>query len=243
MKYKTDLHTHTIVSGHAYSTLLENVKEAKKNGIQVLGSTDHGPNMPGGPHLFYFGNRKAVPYIIDGVIVLFGVEANIIDINGKLDIPEEYLSRLDLVIASLRDTCIKSGSIQENTAAVINSMKNPYVDILGHMGNPAYPIDYEEVVKEAKKLGKIIEINNSSYRSRKGSHDNCLLIAKLCKKYQVPVSLSTDSHISLTIGIFDKAEEIIKQSGIEEDLIINMDKMRIINYLKNKGKIKNIVLE
>jgi len=243
MKYKTDLHTHTIVSGHAYSTLIENVKEAKKNGIEVLGSTDHGPNMPGGPHLFYFGNRKAVPQIIDGVVVLFGVEANIIDINGKLDLEDEILSRLDLVIASLHDVCIKPGNAEENTKAVINAMKNPYVDILGHMGNPAFPLHYEEVVKEAKEQGKIVEINNSSFKSRKGSTENCLQIAKLCRKFRVPVSISTDSHIAFTIGIFDKAEKIIKESGIEENLIINMDKMRIINYLKNKGKIKGIVLD
>jgi len=243
MKYKTDLHTHTIVSGHAYSTLIENVKEAKKNGIEVLGATDHGPNMPGGPHLFYFGNRKAVPQIIDGVIVLFGVEANIIDIDGKLDLEDSFLGRLDLVIASLHDVCIKPGSIEENTTAVLNAMKNSYVDILGHLGNPTYPLYYEEVVKEAKKQGKIIEINNSSYRSRKGSDENCLLIARLCKKYQVTISLSTDSHIAFTIGKFDKAEEIIKESGIEEDLIINMDKMRILNYLKDKGKLKDLVLE
>jgi len=243
MKYKTDLHTHTLVSGHAYSTLLENVKEAKKNGIEVLGATDHGPEMPGGPHIFYFGNRKAVPQIIDGVIVLFGVEANIIDFNGKLDLDDIFLERLDLVIASLHDVCISPGSIEENTAAVLNAVKNPYVDILGHLGNPHYPLNYEEVVKAAKETGKIIEINNGSFKSRKGSYENCLKIAKLCREYKVPISMSTDSHISFTIGIFDKAEEIISESGITEDLIINIDKNRILKFLKNKGRLKDIVLE
>lgn len=51
MKSIIDMHTHTISSGHAYSTLHENVQFAKKNGIKILGLSDHGPNMPGGPQL------------------------------------------------------------------------------------------------------------------------------------------------------------------------------------------------
>ncbi len=52
MKYLVDTHTHTIVSGHAYTTFLENVEEASNIGLKVLGTTDHGPSMPG--DLIYF---------------------------------------------------------------------------------------------------------------------------------------------------------------------------------------------
>lgn len=242
MNYKIDLHTHTIASGHAYSTLLENVKGAKDNKIEVLGITDHGPYMPGGPHLFHFGNRGAVPSIIDDVIVLFGCEANIINYKGDLDMPELFLKRIDLVIASLHEVVIEPGTIEENTAAVIGAIKNPSVDILGHLGNPNYRLDYDEIVKNAKIYNKIIEINNGSFKSREGSFDNCINIAKLCNEYKVPVTLSSDSHISFTIGIFEKAEEVLKVSKIDEDLIINNDKNKILSYLKNKGRIKGIIL-
>ena len=50
-----DLHTHTTASGHAYSTLKENIEEAKKRGIKILGMSDHGSKMPGGAHKFFLG--------------------------------------------------------------------------------------------------------------------------------------------------------------------------------------------
>ena len=56
MKALIDLHTHTIVSGHAYSTVKENIEDAIKNGIKYLGLSEHAPAMPGGPHPFYFCN-------------------------------------------------------------------------------------------------------------------------------------------------------------------------------------------
>ena len=56
-----DLHTHTIASGHGYSTLQENIAEAKRIGLKYLGLSEHGPAMPGGPHIYFFSNYKCVP--------------------------------------------------------------------------------------------------------------------------------------------------------------------------------------
>ena len=56
MKYALDVHTHTIISGHAYSTLMENAKAASEKGIKVLGTTEHGCTMPHAPHIWYFNN-------------------------------------------------------------------------------------------------------------------------------------------------------------------------------------------
>lgn len=44
---KIDLHTHTIISGHAYSTLKENIEAARARGLEAFAVTDHGPAMPG----------------------------------------------------------------------------------------------------------------------------------------------------------------------------------------------------
>ncbi len=52
MKPIMDLHTHTMASGHGYSTLKENIDAAKEKGLKVLGLSEHGPAMPGGPHIF-----------------------------------------------------------------------------------------------------------------------------------------------------------------------------------------------
>lgn len=147
MKLLLDVHNHTVSSGHAYSTVQEVALEASKKGLKYVGITDHGPKMPGGPHIFHIGNLKVIPDNIDGVEILKGVEANILNKEGEMDIPERLLKGLDIVIASLHDVCMEPSNVEEHTKALLNAMENEYVDILGHPGNPSFPIDKEKVIK------------------------------------------------------------------------------------------------
>ncbi|MBI6873229.1 phosphatase [Clostridium aciditolerans] len=243
MKYILDAHTHTVASGHAYTTWLENVKEASNNGIKILATTDHGPKMPGGPHIFHFNNLKVLPRELFGVIILRGCEANILDFKGNLDIPEKTQKRLDVIIASLHDVCIKPGNKDENTEALLNVMNNENVHIIGHPGNPAFPIWEEEVIKKAKDKDILIEINNGSFNSRRGSEENCLRIAELCKKHGVNLILGSDAHTCFQIGKFPKVEQVLRMAGVTEDLIMNVDETKFIKYLKKKGKLQDINLD
>ena len=237
MNIELDLHVHTIASGHAYSTLYENVQEAKRKGLKVLGMTDHGPNMPGGPHIFHFGNLRALPSSIEGIRILRGCEANILNFEGELDIPLSLQKRMEVMIASLHDVCLLPGNANENTKALLKVMDNPYVDILGHPGNPAFPIDEEAVVKKAKEKNILIELNNGSFRSRKGSKDNCLKIAKLCVLHKVPVILGSDSHFFTQIADYSLIEEVLKKAEVPEELIMNYKSKELLEMLKCKGKI------
>ncbi|RKD22363.1 putative hydrolase [Caminicella sporogenes DSM 14501] len=238
MKLILDTHIHTISSGHAYSSVHDYVKAAIQRGIELFAITDHGPAMPGGPHIFHIGNQRVIPREIDGIEILRGVEANIINYDGKIDIEERYLKRLDLVLASLHDVCIKPGSVEENTMAFINVMKNKYVDIIAHPGNPKFPIDIDKFVKAAKENDVIIEINNSSFTNpgRKGSRENCIEIAKKAKELGVKIIAGSDAHISFDLGKFDKVIEVFKLVQMPEELIMNISKEKLKRYLKNKGK-------
>ena len=62
MKYtiKTDLHTHTTASCHAYSTLEENVQWAKQIGLEAIAMTNHAPSLPDAPHIWHFEAIDAV---------------------------------------------------------------------------------------------------------------------------------------------------------------------------------------
>ncbi|ENK1244335.1 phosphatase [Clostridium sporogenes] len=243
MKYLVDTHTHTIVSGHAYTTFLENVQEASNIGLKVLGTTDHGPSMPGGPNLFYFNNFKVMPRKLKGVTLLHGCEANIIDFKGMLDIPDFTQKKLDVIIASLHDVCIRPGSREENTEALINVMENPYVDMLGHIGNPSFPINEEAVIKKAKEKNVLIEINNGSFVSRKGCEETCKKVANLCKKHKVNIIVGSDSHVCFQIGRFPKADKMLEEVGMPEELVMNNEENKILKYLKNKGKLKDLNLD
>ena len=101
MKFVIDAHTHTIASGHAYSTILENVDYASRNGIELLGITDHAPAMEGGTKACIFLNFAAVPREISGLQLRMGAELNIIDYDGNVDLDKFYLEKMDYAIASL----------------------------------------------------------------------------------------------------------------------------------------------
>jgi putative hydrolase len=238
MKIIADLHTHTIASGHAYSTLLEMAKAASDKGLQVLATTDHGPNMPGAPHPYHFGNMRVVPREIYGVEILRGVEANILDEDGTIDLPLHYQKNLDIVLGGFHYPCIQSGSVEENTRAAISAMVNSKIDVLVHPGNPEFAIDPEKVVQAAKENNVLIEINNSSLGegSRKGSYDNCLEIAKMVKKHNWIVSLGSDAHIVFDVGNFQKAFSLIEKAGLNEENIINTDIEKIKEFLKKRKR-------
>lgn len=236
-KYIIDTHVHTVSSGHAYSTLSDYVEQAKTIGLEMFAITDHGPEMPGASHWYQIANQRVIPDFIDGIRVLKGVEVNIMDYNGTLDIHDDLLEKLDLVIASLHPPCIKPGSKEENTNALINTMKNPNVDIIGHSGNPEYTIDIDAFVKAAKKYNCAIEINNSSDNtSRIGSNENCVAIAKKAKEYGVYIVTGSDAHYKSYLGDFSEVEKIIDVVGIDDDQILNTSIEKLLSFLKSKGK-------
>lgn len=226
MKYFMDFHTHTIAGGHAYSTLQENIASAMEQGLKFLGYSEHGPMMPGGPHFLYFKNMKVLPREFGDLKLFCGIEANIMDYNGTLDLEEELLSKLDYCIASLHTLCCKPGTVEENTRAVVGAMKNYYVTILGHPDDSRYPLDYEVVVKTAKKEKVLLEVNNSSMdpkNARQNGRENVVKLLKTCMKYDCPVILGSDAHFSSAVGNFTEVIRVIEEIGFPQKLIVNAD--------------------
>ena len=233
MKFIADLHTHTILSSHAYSTIMENAKYASEIGLQILGTTDHGPTLPGAPDLWHFGNFKVMPRELFGVTMLYGCEANIIDYEGNLDLPLNMQTNLDMMIASLHEPLMQGdNSVDLNTTAILKAMDNPNIKILGHLGNPKFKIYEEEIVKKAKEKNILIEINNSSFTtSRRGSEETCTKIAKLCKKFETRIIVNSDAHFCYSIGDFSLAEKMLTEIGMPVELIINTNKEKLMEFL------------
>ena len=121
-KYKIDTHTHTVSSGHAYSTVTENAKYAASIGLEIIGMTDHAPKMPGSCGYLHFLNLRILPEYIEGVRVLKGIELNILDSTGKVDMSERILKNLDIAIASIHLPCIDPKSEEDFTETLINCL-------------------------------------------------------------------------------------------------------------------------
>jgi putative hydrolase len=232
MHLVADLHTHSVSSGHAYSTVLEIARAAQVKGLEMVAITDHGPTMPGGPHAYHFGNFNAIPRNIYGVDILCGAEVNVLDQEGNVDLPVERLRTLDIVLAGLHVYCFPEGSVEENTAGMIAAMRNPFIDIIVHPGNPEFMVNPEKIVKAAADMGIAIEINNSSLTtSRAGSMCYCQKIAELAKTYGTLVSIGSDSHIALSVGEFTVAAELVEAAGICPEQVICSSTERVHQYL------------
>jgi putative hydrolase len=235
MKLAADLHVHSISSGHAYSTIAEIMQAAAGQGLELVAVTDHGPAMPDGPHPYYFGNQRVWPGQMYGVGLFKGIEANIIDETGKLDLSSYYLDRMDVVLAGFHAACYPVADQAEYTRTMINAIKNPYVDIIVHPGNPEFPVDYEAVIRAAVECGVAIEINNSSLcGSRSGSGANCALIAGLLARHGALVAAGSDAHFACDVGTFDHVLELMQQAGIKEEQVINTTVERVHRYLQGR---------
>lgn len=240
MKWIADLHTHTVASGHGFSTLEEMAAGAKRNGIKYLGMTEHGPFLPGGPHLYYFYNLRVIPEFIDDVRILKGAECNIVERNGKLDLSLELLFPLDLVWVGFHLYQEPVWTKEENTEAAVSALQNPLVDGIVHPGNPEFPIDHRRVLEEVKKQKKLIELNNASLMCRTGSFENCLAIAHMAKELDLQVMVNSDAHISFDVGRHDRTDVLLLETGLNEDNIINVseEKLQMFLYTRRKEKDK-----
>lgn len=237
MKILVDVHTHTVSSGHAYSTIDENMKAAGQKGLGTLAMTDHSPGMPGSTHLFHFANLKALPDELHGVKLLRGVEANIVSYEGEIDMPQEILSSLDIAIASLHPPCIAFADEKTVTAGIEKVMENPYVSIIGHPGDNRYPMDWERIVLTAQRTGTLLEVNNASLKPgsfRPGVRENLVKMLGYCKQYQVPVVLGSDAHFYTEIGEFKEAIELLEEIAFPEELVLNTNVEELVRFIKQK---------
>ena len=239
MRYNSvlDLHTHTLVSGHAYCSLREMAKAAADKGLEVLGITEHAPAMPGTCHKYYFENLKIVPREMYGIQLLLGSEVNILDAQGTVDLAQRTLERMDVVIASLHMPCMKPGSKLENTESYLNVMKNPYVNIIGHPDDGIYPLEYEPIVEAAKETNTLLEVNNNSLNpagSRKHTRENLIAMLELCKEYKQPVIMNSDSHVFCDVARRDFSEKLIKEIDFPEELIVNRSVDVFKEYIHRK---------
>ncbi len=238
--FLVDLHTHTIASGHARDTIKDMVDTAKDKGIKLYGITDHAVTMPGTCDESYFHNLKNLKRdYYDDMEVCLGVELNIIDYEGNVDMPEYDLKEMDVVIASIHNTIgYMAGTIEQNTNAVVNAMKNPYINIIGHPDDGRVPVDYEMIVKASKEYETLLEVNNNSISSgfRLNARENDRIMLEYCKKYSVPVIIGSDAHATNVVARHDTALELIDEVGLDYGLVLNFFPDKVRKYLNKYRK-------
>lgn len=231
-----DLHTHTIASGHGtHSTIADMAKAAAGRGLSLLGITDHGPATLRSCKPSYFRSLHMAPKTRCGVDILYGVELNILDCQGTLDLDDETLSYLDFAMAGIHTQNLKPGSKNENTQAYTSAIKNPHVRMIAHCDDEKYPVDYLALVQAAAENHILLEINNASlapggYRGDTRANNRELL--KHCMNYQHPIVLSSDSHGTAHVGDISHAEAFTQECGFPQELVLNYNLNRLKSFLR-----------
>ena len=233
-KVLLDVHTHTVASGHAYSSLQEMAKAAADKGLQVLGFTEHGPSIPGTCPLLYFRNMFVVPRRMYGIRLLMGCEVNILDTEGRLDLDDEYLDRLDIGIAGIHGNYWHGGDKNQNTEGMLAVIRNPKIHVISHPGDGTADMDFEQLVLASKEAHTLLEINNHSLapqRKKTIAITNSLQLLRLCKKYDVPLILGSDAHISFQIADYSHVIPLVEEVGFPDELIMNFWPEQFFEYV------------
>ena len=220
-----DLHTHSVSSGHGSTdTINDMAKMAAKRGIQILGISEHGPATFGSVKPSYFRSLKLADRKRFGVQLLYGAEVNIITPSGALDLNDDVLSCLDYALVSIHPPTLTPYEHRDLTLAYVNAMEHPNVRFLGHIDDARFPVDFERLLTITKAKGIYPEINNGSLMPdayRKGGQENCRKILNICKRLELPVLLSSDSHGAKNLGNIEYVLPLLKECNFPESLIIN----------------------
>jgi putative hydrolase len=233
MRIIADMHTHSIASGHAYSTVMEIAAAAAHAGLAAVALTDHGPALPGAPHYYHFAAMRFIPSRLEGVRIFRGMEANILDRSGRIDLPVGAAWPLEFVMAGFHEACgYEDGGLTANTDTLVAVMEDPRVRAISHPGNPLFPVDLEEVAAASLRTGTALEINNSSFgQSRSGSPPRCAQLARLMAGKGSLVIVGSDAHLATGVGDFAKAVAVMEAAGIREEQVMNSSLSRLLAFL------------
>jgi len=238
---KADLQTHSTWSDGKLS-MLEMARAAAKRGIKVIAFTDHSVSLGVTQGLTMEDHKQQAAEIKkiqkqlgDSILVLHASEVEI-KADGTLDYPDEFLATLDLVVASLH-TSLRQPR-EKVTQRVINAIRNPHVDIIGHPTGRLIPdregadLDMEAVLEAAAETGVAMEINASPYRL-----DLEDVYARRAKELGIPISINTDSHSEADFDMLPYGVATARRAWLTKEDVINTWSMKkLLGWLKKRGK-------
>ena len=192
-----DLHSHTrATDGH--NSLEEMARAAKKLGMHYLAVTEHSQRLTVAKGFDADHLARQIAEIdrlnaeLDGICLLKGIEVDILE-DGRLDLPDKILSRLDLVVGAVHSKFKLSGAKQ--TARILRAMDSPHFTVLAHPSGrllgerDAYEVDMERIIRAARQRGCFLELNAHPERL-----DLSDVYCNMAKSEGVLISIASDAH-------------------------------------------------
>jgi DNA polymerase (family X) len=237
-----DLHCHTRLSD-GRNSLEQMAEEARRRGYAYLAITDHSASHGFGNHVTDKQLAKRIEEIRAwnesaprGFRLLAGSEVNI-GTGGSLDYPDELLTELDWVMASVHT----SFNISEKamTDRVIAAMENPLVDCIGHLTGrlllrrEPYAVDMPRIAEAAARTGTMMEINGNPNRRDLNEHN-----AKLAAEAGVRIVCTTDAHGTETLANVRYSVATARRAWLSADQIANTRNWRSFAPLRKRAAAK-----
>ena len=237
---KADLQMHSTWSDGKLS-MLEMARAAAKRGMKVIAFTDHSVSLGVTRGLSIDAHKEQAREIKkiqrqlgDSILVLHASEVEI-KADGTLDYPDEFLASLDLVVASLH-TSLRQPR-EKVTQRVINAIRNPHVDIIGHptgrliQEREGADLDMEAMLNAAAETGVALEIN--AHPARLDLDD---LHARRAKELGIPIALNTDAHSEEDLDMLPYGVSTARRAWLTKNDVINCwPKDKLLKWLKKRG--------
>jgi DNA polymerase (family 10) len=235
---KGDLHVHSKWSDGT-SPIEEIARAAQKRGYQYVAICDHSKSLRIAHGLDEPRLMKQIEEIdrvnekLKGFQILKGTEVDILT-DGKLDLPEKVLNKLDLVAGA-----IHSGFKQEKekmTKRIVRALENPLLHTLVHPSGrllgarEPYEVDIDEVMETAKRYGKALEIN--AYFERLDLDD---IHCRKAKEMGIPLAIGTDSHHLDQMWMISLGVAVARRGWLErKDLLNTLSLKEILKWFKTR---------
>lgn len=197
---KHDLHVHTLASGDAYNTPYEMILSAASLEMETVALTDHGPAVKHSADIQYFSNIHRFPRKLDGVNVLTGCEANLVNLDGSIDLPENVQQSLDIVLLGLHPRVGYPGRGRtENTDALIRAIEKHRIHIITHPGQYGFPVDLNRLMHAAQFHGTLLELNLNILRCGQDL-EACRELVNAAIQSGTKLVVSSDAHVAAELG-------------------------------------------
>ncbi|RZF24520.1 DNA polymerase/3'-5' exonuclease PolX [Paraburkholderia sp. UYCP14C] len=219
-----DLHAHTNASD-GRDSLRDMALGARARGLRYLAITDHSRRLGIAHGLDAQRLARQIDEIdrlnaeLDRIVLLKGVEVDILE-DGRLDLPDDLLSRLDIVVASVHSHFGLARAKQ--TARILRVLDHPYVSILGHptgrllLEREPMALDLERIIARAAERGCCLELNSQPQRL-----DLDDVACRAAKQAGVLVSIASDAHSRGALGNLEWGVAQARRAGLSKVDVLN----------------------
>ena len=232
-----DLHVHSNWSDGT-APIEQMAAAAKARGYDYIAITDHSQHVTVAHGLDAARLSRQIDEIdqlnekLDGFTVLKGAEVDILA-DGRLDLPDKILSRLDLVVAAVHYKFDLSRKLQ--TDRIVRAMDNRHVSIIAHptgrlIGErEPYEVDIEAMVAAAADRGCCLELNADPDRL-----DLTDIHAHAAKSAGVKLVISTDAHAVAGFGNMRFGVDQARRGWLEPADVINTQPLSRLRKVLNR---------